>query len=32
MEDLPSIKLLEKWGYEVVEQFNKDWVLKARKV
>ena len=32
MSDLPSIKLLEKWGYVVVEQFNKDWVLKSRKV
>ncbi len=32
MEDLPSIKLLEKWGYKVIEQFNKDWVLKSSKV
>lgn len=31
MEHLPSIKLLEKWGYRVVEQFNKDWVLKSNK-
>jgi len=27
-EETPAIKILEKCGYEVVEQFNKDWVLK----
>lgn len=28
MTDLPSVKLLEKWGYKVVGQVKKDWVLK----
>ena len=28
MSDLPSIKILESWGYKVAETFNKDWVLK----
>lgn len=28
MKDLPSIKILEKWGYVVIEQFKKDWILK----
>ena len=31
MKDLSSIKLLNKWGYEVVEQYNKDWILKSKK-
>lgn len=26
-EQTPSIKILTSWGYKVVEQFNKDWVL-----
>jgi FkbM family methyltransferase len=30
MDDLPSVKLLNKWGYVVVEQFNKDWVMKYK--
>ena len=30
MEDLPSIKLLNKWGYEVIDQYNKDWILKSK--
>ncbi len=29
MSGTPAIKILESWGYKVVEQFNKDWVLKA---
>lgn len=29
-KDIPDVRLLESWGYEVVERFNKDWVLKAR--
>lgn len=28
MTDLPSVKILESWGYKVVETFNKDWILK----
>ena len=28
MNETPAIKILEGWGYRVVEQFNKDWVLK----
>jgi len=28
MKETPAIKILEGWGYRVVEQFNKDWVLK----
>jgi len=28
IEELPSIKILEGWGYEVVGQVKKDWVLK----
>lgn len=28
MIDKPSIKILEGWGYTVVAQFKKDWVLK----
>ena len=28
MNDTPAITILEEWGYKVVEQFNKDWVLK----
>lgn len=27
MLEMPAIKILEKWGYRVREQFNKDWVL-----
>ena len=30
MQETPAIKILESWGYEVVESFNKDWVLKYR--
>lgn len=30
MDELPSIKLLNKWNYEVVEKFNKDWILRSR--
>jgi hypothetical protein len=30
MTDLPSVKILEAWGYEVKETFNKDWILKHR--
>lgn len=29
MESLPAIKMLEKLGYRVVNQFNKDWILKC---
>jgi FkbM family methyltransferase len=28
IKETPAIKILEGWGYCVVEQFNKDWVLK----
>lgn len=28
MSDLPSIKILESWGYKVIHTFNKDWILK----
>jgi FkbM family methyltransferase len=31
MIDLPSVKLLEKWGYKVIGQVKKDWVLKWQK-
>jgi FkbM family methyltransferase len=31
MKDLTSIKLLNKWGYEVIDQYNKDWILKSKK-
>jgi FkbM family methyltransferase len=31
MKETPSIKLLEDWGYTVVGQVNKDWVLKSVK-
>jgi FkbM family methyltransferase len=31
MNETPAIKILEGWGYQVVEQFNKDWVLKWTK-
>jgi FkbM family methyltransferase len=31
MKETPAIKILESWGYKVVEQFNKDWVLKWQK-
>lgn len=30
-DDTPAIKILQGWGYRVVEQFNKDWVLKWQK-
>lgn len=30
MASLPSIRFLENLGYHVVEQFNKDWILKIR--
>jgi hypothetical protein len=32
MTDKPSIKILEGWGYTVVAQFKKDWVLKYQGV
>jgi FkbM family methyltransferase len=28
MTDKPSIKILESWGYRVVDQHKKDWILK----
>jgi len=28
MASLPCIKILESWGYKVVDQYNKDWILK----
>jgi FkbM family methyltransferase len=28
MTDLPSVKILEKWGYKVVGHVKKDWILK----
>jgi FkbM family methyltransferase len=31
MNETPAIKILQDWGYQVVEQFNKDWVLKWKK-
>jgi hypothetical protein len=31
MNETPAIKILEGWGYKVVEQFNKDWVMKWTK-
>jgi hypothetical protein len=30
INETPAIKILEGWGYQVVEQFNKDWVLKYK--
>jgi FkbM family methyltransferase len=30
MNETPAIKILENWGYQVVEQFNKDWILKYK--
>lgn len=27
-QDFPCVRLLESWGYTVVGQFNKDWILK----
>jgi FkbM family methyltransferase len=29
MQTLPAIKMLEKLGYRVINQFNKDWILKC---
>jgi FkbM family methyltransferase len=29
MIDTPAIKILQSWGYNVVTQINKDWVLKC---
>jgi len=29
MIDKPSIKILESWGYRVVDQHKKDWILKC---
>jgi FkbM family methyltransferase len=26
--ETPDVRLLESWGYQVVEKFNKDWILK----
>jgi len=31
MEDTPSVKLLNSWGYEVIDNYNKDWILKSNK-
>jgi FkbM family methyltransferase len=31
MEDTPSVKLLNSWGYEVIDKYNKDWILKSNK-
>jgi FkbM family methyltransferase len=31
MVDLPSVKMLERWGYKVVGQVKKDWVMKWSK-
>jgi FkbM family methyltransferase len=28
MTDKPSIKILEAWGYKVIDQHKKDWILK----
>ncbi len=28
MKELPSVRLLERWGYKVVGQVKKDWILK----
>ena len=28
--DKPSIKILESWGYKVVDQHKKDWILKCK--
>ena len=30
MEEKPSIRILEGWGYKVVDQFKKDWILKYK--
>jgi hypothetical protein len=29
MIDTPAIKILQSWGYNVVTQISKDWVLKC---
>lgn len=29
-EETPAIKILESWGYQVVDQISKDWVLKYK--
>lgn len=29
MKDTPAIKILESWGYKVIAQISKDWVLKC---
>jgi len=29
MTDKPSIKILESWGYRVVDQHKKDWIMKC---
>ena len=26
--ELPSVKMLERWGYKVVGQVKKDWIMK----
>ena len=31
MTDKPSIKILESWGYRVVDQHKKDWIMKWTK-
>ena len=28
IDEKPAIAILEGWGYQVIEQFNKDWILK----
>ena len=28
MVELPSVRMLERWGYKVVGQVKKDWILK----
>jgi hypothetical protein len=29
INETPAIKILENWGYRVVDQFSKDWILKC---
>ena len=31
IDEKPAIAILEGWGYQVIEQFNKDWILKWKK-
>jgi FkbM family methyltransferase len=30
IDEKPAIAILEGWGYQVIEQFNKDWVMKYK--